>query len=379
MKITSLETIRVNVPVKSHMTAKTSHGEHATSPYLIVRLHTDEGLVGLGEGTISPGWSGETVPGAAAIIEDLVAPVITGHDPTQINMLRQKLDKCIRLNPFAKAAVEMALWDLKGKSLGVPVYQLLGGKVRDVVPIKLVVWALEVPKAEALAQQFLDWGAKCLKIKVGLDPDADVERVRAIRKLAGPDIPIGVDANCGWSPNAARQTLRRLEEFDLLFAEQPIPTTHVEALAELRSHTVTPIMADESVFTLEDAWNITAHRAADILSCYPGKHGGIATTMEIANVARSAGIVCSIGSNMELGIGTAAMLHVAAACPTIKSEIYPADILGPLYHETDLLTEPLQLGPPVAYVPEGPGLGVELDEDKVEQYRDHSTTAKQLA
>ena len=124
---------------------------------------------------------------------------------------------------------------------------------------------------------------------------------------------------------------------------------------------------------------MTAHRAADVISCYPGKHGGIGTTVEIASVARAAGIVCSIGSNMELGVGTAAMLHVAAACPSIDSETYPADLLGPLYHESDLLTEPLNLGPVSASVPEGPGLGVELDEDMLEKYRDHSTTAKQLA
>lgn len=379
MKITRLETLRVNVPVKPHLTAKTSHGEHATSPYLIVRLHTDEGHVGLGEATLSPLWSGETAPGCAAILEDLVAPKLVGCDPTQINQLRHKLDRCIRFNPFAKSAVEMALWDLKGKALGVPVYQLLGGKVRDRVPIKLVVWAWDVPKAESLARQYLDWGVECLKIKVGLDPDQDVERVQAVRELAGPDIPIGVDANCGWNPTTARQTLRRLEEFNLLFAEQPIPPTHVEALAEVRRHTQIPIMADESNFTLEDAWNITAKRAADILSCYPGKHGGIGATLDIAGVARGAGIVCSIGSNMELGVGTAAMLHVAAACPTIDSETYPADILGPLYHESDLLTEPLQLGPPAATVPEGPGLGVELDEDLLEKFRDTTTTAKQLA
>jgi len=379
MKITSLETIRVNVPLKPHMTAKTSHGEHSTSPYLIVRIHTDEGLVGLGEATLSPLWSGETVPGCKAILEDLIAPVLIGLDPTEINKLRHLLDRCIRFNPFAKAAIEMALWDLKGKALGVPVYQLLGGKVRDEIPIKLVVWSLEVPQAEALAGQFLDWGAQCLKVKVGLNPDQDVARVQAVRKLAGPNIPIGIDANGGWSPTIARQTLNRLESSNILFAEQPIPPTNIDALAELRGHTSIPIMADESVFTLEDAWNLTASRAADILSCYPGKHGGIGTTVEIANVARAAGIVCSIGSNMELGVGSAAMLHVAAACPAIDSETYPADILGPLYHESDLLTEPLKLGPVAALVPEGPGLGVELDEELLEKYRDDSTTAKQLA
>ena len=128
-------------------------------------------------------------------------------------------------------------------------------------------------------------------------------------------------------------------------------------------------MADESVFTLNDAWQLTTAWACDILSIYPGKHGGIAGTVEIAHVARAAGLNCAIGSNLELGIGTAAMLHVAAALPEIDSELCPADLIGPLYHEADLLTEPLSLGPAVARVPDGPGLGVELDEDQLRKYR----------
>jgi muconate cycloisomerase len=128
-------------------------------------------------------------------------------------------------------------------------------------------------------------------------------------------------------------------------------------------------MADESVFTLADAWQQAVHQAADVLSIYPGKHGGISGTIEIANVARAAGLTCALGSNLELGIGTAAMLHVAAAVPNIASEIYPADAIGPLYHEADLLTEPLALGPVAARVPMGPGLGVELDEEQVQRWQ----------
>jgi muconate cycloisomerase len=117
----------------------------------------------------------------------------------------------------------------------------------------------------------------------------------------------------------------------------------------------------------------------DVLSVYPGKHGGIGATAEIATLATAAGIRCSIGSNLELGIGTAAMLHVAAALPAIDSIRYPGDFIGPLYHETDLLKEPLSLGPVEAVVPTGPGLGVEIDEVLIEQNRDRSTRARPLA
>ena len=369
MRITAVEPIPINVPLKPGLTTKTSHGEHVVSPYVIVRVHTDEGLIGLGEATLAPRWSGETSPGCVAGIEGLIGLALEGEDPTQVSRLRQKMDGVIRLNPFTKAAVEMALWDLAGKAAGVPVYQLLGGKVRDEMPIKMVVGAFDVPKAVDLAKQFLDWGVKCLKVKVGLDPEQDLERVRAVRKLAGPDIPIGIDANCGWSVPQATQMLKRLAQFDILFAEQPIPTADRAELAALRRLTDIPIMADESIFTLNDAWHLTADRAIDILSVYPGKHGGLQATMEIAHVAKAAGIVCSMGSNLELGIGTAAMLHVGAAASSIASEQYPGDFIGPLYHEADMLKTPLALGPETARVPDGPGLGVEHDWDYIMKHR----------
>ena len=368
MKITRVEPIPVCVPLKKGMTAKTAHGEHATSPYVIVRVHTDAGLVGLGEATISGLWSGETQAGTVAAITDYIAPALVGTDPRDVTAARRAMDFVIKLNPFTKAAVEMALWDVAGKAAGVPVYRLLGGKVRDRVRIKLVVWARDVPGSRAMAERWLGMGVSCLKVKVGLDPETDVVRVRAVREVAGPDVPVTIDANCGWTLAQARQCLRRLAGADLLLAEQPIAGSPA-ALAELRRDSPCPIMADESVFTLQDAWLLTVHRAADILSVYPGKHGGIAATAEVVAVAKAAGLRCAIGSNLELGIGTAAMLHVAAAFPEIDSDSYPADTIGPLYHDADLIAAPLDLGPPHAKVPDGPGLGVELDEGQLKRWR----------
>ena len=370
MKIARVEPIPILVPLKPGLTTKTAHGEHIDSPYVIVRVHTDEGVVGLGEATLSPRWSGETSPGCVSAIENLISPALEGSDPRDVTALLGKMDGALRLNPFTKAAVEMALWDIVGKAAGLPVYRLLGGKVRESVPMKMVVGAFEVSKAVALAQRFLDWGVRCLKVKVGLDPAGDIERVAAVREAAGPEVRIGVDANCGWNQPTARRTLRALEPYDILFAEQPVPPGDPQALAKLREATTIPIMADESVFTPADAWDLTAHRAADVLSLYPGKNGSLIASMAIAHVAKAAGIVCHMGSNLELGIASAAMLHLAVAVPAIDSETYPADILGPLYHEADMIREPLALGPEVAQVPEGPGLGVELDEEQVDRWRE---------
>lgn len=370
MKIVRIEAIPVCVPLKRGLTTKTAHGEHVVSPYVIVRVHTDEGLIGLGEATVAPRWSGETSRGCVAAIEELIAPELVGRDATRITTLRQVMERELKLNPFTKAAVEMALWDLAGKAANVPLYRLLGGKVRDRVPIKMVVGAFEVERARQLAEQFLSWGVRCLKVKVGLDPEQDVERVRAVRAVAGPTIPVGIDANGGWSFATARRTLARLREANLLFAEQPIAPGDTAQFAQLRQHTDVPLMADESVFTLADAWQLARHQAVDILAVYPGKHGGIAATVEIAQVARAAGMTCCLGSNLELGVGTAAMLHLAVALPGMVSETCPADAIGPLYHEADLLTRPLELGPEAASVPEGPGLGVELDEEELRRWRE---------
>lgn len=378
MRITRIETIPIHVPLRPNMIPLTAHGKHAESPYVIVRVHTDEGIVGLGEATVSPRWSGETRPGCAAIIEGLIAPALVGEDPRRINHLRAKMERVIRFNPFTKAAVEMALWDIAGKAAGVPVYQLLGGKVRDEMPIRLMIGAFDIPKATALARHFLDQGVQCLKVKVGVEPEEDYQRVQAVREVAGPTIPITVDANMGWDFTTARRMLRRLEPLHILFAEQPIPCDDPADLARLRSETGIPIMADESVFTLSDARHITALHAADIISVYPGKNGGIAATVEVAALARAAGIACSMGSNLELGIATAAMLHLGAAVANIASERYPGDFLGPLYHQADMLKKPLHLGPPAARVPDGPGLGVELDEEQLERFRDTTGTARPL-
>ena len=207
----------------------------------------------------------------------------------------------------------------------------------------MMIGAFDLLRVRSLTEQFLSWGARCLKVKVGLDLPGDIVRVQLVRELAGPGVPITIDANCGWNVATARVALDRLRRFDLLVAEQPIGPGDTDAMSFLRSMIGIPIMADESVFSLADAWIVLRAHAADVISVYPGKNGGIASAFEIAHVARSAGIPCHVGSNLELGVGSAAMLHLACAVPNIDSEIYPADILGPHYHESDLLTEPLTL------------------------------------
>ncbi len=370
MKIERVKATPVKVPLKQGMTTKTAHGEHIVSPYVIIQIYTDDGHVGLGEATVAPRWSGETSTSCRAVIKELVEPELVGENPADINKLCNILDQVIKLNPFTKSGVEMALWDLAGKSAGKPLYELLGGKVRDEIPMKMVIGAFDVETSVSLAERFLQWGVDCLKVKVGLDPDEDLARIQAVRALAGPDIKICLDANCGWPPAVARRMLRMLEPLDILFAEQPSAPHFDHEMALIRTGTTIPIMADESVFTLHDAMETAINRSADIISVYPGKNGGISQTLGISYLAKGAGLRCHMGSNLELGIATAAMLHLATSVSIIDSETYPGDLLGPLYHEGDLIDTALELGPKIAKVPEGPGLGVTLDNDQIERWKE---------
>jgi muconate cycloisomerase len=372
VKITSIETIPVRVPLKPQFSIKSGRGgSHTTSPFLIVKVHTDEGLMGLGEASCTPRWSGEDQFSAQHFIKTYFEPLLVGQDPTDVAGCSKLFMPVVAGNPFTKAAVEMALWDLAGKAAGKPVYELLGGKVREVVPTKWSVSGRDPEPAAEIARWAIGAGFHKMKVKVGIDPDGDVARVHAVREAVGPDVPLGVDANGGWGTAAnAIAAIDRLREFNLAFVEQPVPAGDLFGMADVRARARgLPVIADESVYTLADAKNLARAGAADVLSIYVGKAGGIGPAREIAEFAQSAGLACTIGSNLEMGIGSAAMIHLALATSGITAEQYACDIIGPLYYEDDVLAEPLDLNPGEARATENPGLGVELDELKVERYR----------
>ncbi len=371
MKITSVETIPVNVPIRPDLAIRSGRGgAHLTSPFLLVRLHTDEGLVGLGEASCTPRWSGEDQVSAAHFIDTYFAPALVGQDPTRIEEVSGTVFSLVAGNFFTKSAVEMALWDLAGKAANRPVYDLLGGRVRDDVATKWSVSGQLPEKAAEIARWAIGRGFRAMKVKVGLGIDADFERVWAVRKAIGPAIPLGVDANGGWGdPATAIEAIGRLKPLGIAFAEQPVPAGDPEAMAEVRRSAGIPIVADESVYSLADAMQLARAGACDVFSIYVGKAGGIGPARAIAEFALAQGIACTIGSNLELGIGSAAMIHLGLAQKGITPDLYPCDIIGPYYYEDDILREPLSLGGGRALATGRPGLGVEIDEAKVETYR----------
>lgn len=362
MKITRIETVAVSVPVDrgvGHVT--NTKGFRFESHLLMVIVHTDRDLVGIGEVTGSPDWSGETNLGAQALIDRHLAPRLMGEDPRRVRHCMDRLARTFA-NPFAKAGLEMALFDILGKSLGAPVYQLLGGAVRDErLPLRFAVMPVGPQESAEVSRRMVAEGYRTIKLKVGHDPlEYDIERLRQVRQAVGPDIRITVDANGGWSVSDAIRAAPQLEEYGVLFVEQPVHRLDLEGLAEVRRAIRLPIMADESVFTVQDAMRCIQLRAADIISIYPGKNGGLLNTMTIAALAEASGVHCAIGSNLEWDVGCAAMAHACAAIPNICVERYAADIIGAVFHTERAIDQPLVAEPGYVHVPQGPGLGVQV-------------------
>lgn len=361
MKITHVSSYPVSIPLNRDLAIISSKEARHASNYVIVEIQSDDGTRGVGEATVAPRWSGEFQTGAMAAINDILTPTLVGQDPLQVSLLSDAMDCVLIGNPFVKAAIEIALLDLVGKIHSVPIYALLGGARRaPMIPLRFSVGAFQPGKAVEVAEQAAKLGLKAIKIKVGTEVGRDVERIQAVRNALGSHFPIGVDANGGWSEHDAVTALPFLERLGVNVIEQPLRRRDNRGCARLRQRTHIPIMLDESVFTPEDALEAVRYGACDLISIYPGKNGGIMRSMEIAQIATAAGVQCTIGSNLEFEIGSAAMLHLAAAVPSLSGTIRH-DIIGPLYHDRHVGTQ-LRIEDGCALVPTGPGLGVEIDE-----------------
>lgn len=369
MKITGIETIPIKVPIHTDKATVGARGAHTESPFLVLQIHTDEGIVGLGEVSCTPLWSGEDQVTAAHFIERVLLPVLVDQDPLDRGRLCGSMNAVLANNPFTKAGIEIALWDIAGKAAGLPLYMVLGGAVHNSIKTKYSVSGLEPAKAAAIAYWAVEQGFSAMKVKVGMDPASDLERVRAVRNAVGADIMLGVDANGGWSPSVATRLVPHLEQLGIAFVEQPVPAGDPRWLARVRSAATVPIIADESLSTSPDALSLIAHEAADVFSIYIGMGGGIQEGVAIATIANAARLQCTIGSNLELGIAQAAMIHLAISQPAIQSEIIPCDIISRFFYERDILQEPLPVEGGRAYRIDRPGLGVSLDWDAIQRYR----------
>src|SRR5262249_17576793 len=254
LRIADVRVILADIPVRRPHAMSFTTLEAVN--FAFVRMETSSGLVGWGEAAClgGPTWSEESAESIAATIERYLAPWLRGRDATRIESLRQEMARRVQGNPFARAAVEMALWDVNGRALGVPVTRLLGGRVRDRVPLS---WSLPVtdPDAEiAEARELVARGQRIFKIKTAAHPVAhDVLRVRRIRDAVGPDVSLRVDANQGWDRATALRAIRLMEPYGLDFVEQPVARWDLEGLSHIGRSGGVPIMADESCVSPQEA------------------------------------------------------------------------------------------------------------------------------
>jgi muconate cycloisomerase len=352
--------------------------------YVLVKMTDELGAEGWGEAPALKDWGGEfgryfgETPGTTVeVVTRHLAPAVKGCAPGEIVELHARMDRAIKGFPYAKAAVEFAAYDLAGKQCGLPVHRLLGGAIRRRIPVTHSIGLIEFAEAEREVAQVVTEGIRTIKIKVGVDPDRDVEMVRRIRDTVGTGIALCVDANQGYrTPGEAIRTLRRMERCDLTYFEQPVEG--IERLAQVARAVDVPVMADESAWNAHDVIQIIEHRAAQIVSLYTTKPGGLYHAMEAAAVARAAGIICNVNGSVETGVGNLANLALAAAAPAVVlSCVVPVSTpaqaqsgqLAGIYYKDDLIAEPMRLVDGAIELPTASGMGIAVDQDKIARYR----------
>jgi muconate cycloisomerase len=370
MKITRVETYPVRIPIRPERLMITSLGVHDVSDYLLVRIDTDAAIEGAGEATVQARWSGETVWGAQSLIDRLIAPHLIGRDPRDIAGIAALMDQITQDNWFTKSAVEMACWDIAGKEAGRPVYELLGGAVRPrTIRCRFSMGAYESDRARQRTEELVAAGFTTIKVKVGTVVEKDIERVRIVRETIGPELDIVIDANCGYDMPTAIAMARTIEDCRVGLFEQPTPRGDFAGLAEVRRSIKPEVMADDICFDLAHARECILHNACDVISVYPGKNGGIAKSKAIVDLAAAHNVACSIGSNLEFDVASAAMCHLVVACRNMQVEKYPGDILGPDYHAVSVVTNPLKIDGPTISITDRPGLGIDVDWKLVAKHR----------
>ncbi|MGE0725190.1 MAG: enolase C-terminal domain-like protein [Alphaproteobacteria bacterium] len=365
MRIAGIKVWLLRTPIK--MRRRHGVGDIETMmPSVIVRLTTDEGIQGWGEASPWVVFTG-TAEACASGIDVYLRPVLAGADPFRMNEIMERCAHALVGHPEAKAAIESALLDIVGKATGQPACNLLGGRVRDTIPLSCSV-------ADPDFEADMDWvkariadGIRIFKVKTGfLDHAQDLRRMERLRSDLPADTDLRIDYNQGLQPWDALAKVRDMERFRPTFIEQPVPRPHRHALAEIARAIDTPIMADESCFDPEEAIECVRMGCADLFAVKIMKAGGIRRAQAVAEIGAAAGIACYGGTMFEGGLANAAGAHLVGATENISlgAEFYTARFVL----AEDVLAEPLAIRDGATVVPTGPGLGVVVDEAKVRKY-----------
>ena len=366
--IERVETFLVDLPtIRPHvLSMATMHRQTLT----IVRIHCSDGVVGIGEGTTIGGLSygDESPEGIKLAIDTYFAPLLQDQDATRPAQAMARIGKHVVGNHFAKCAVETALLDAQGQRVGLPVSELLGGRLRDSLPVLWTLASGDTAKDIAEAEAMLDRRRhNAFKLKIGKrEMVEDVAHVAAIKHALGDRASIRVDVNQAWDETGARRGIALLADAGVDLVEQPIARQNREGMARLVARSAVPIMADEALRGPEDAYDFAKKAAADVLAVKIEQAGGLFAAKQVQAIADAAGIALYGGTMLEAGIGTVASAHVFATFPRIA---FGTELFGPLLLTEELLVEPLRYGDFALQVPNGPGLGISLDEDKLDFFR----------
>lgn len=371
MKISGWEIFPVSIPYRNQYSI--SRGSADAGRHIVLRIDTDEGIAGWGEAALFLPDRGETPETVITILERYLLPRLVGIDPFDINTVIAKCDEISFSRGYqfmySICAIDNALYDIMGKAAGVPVHKLLGGAIRTQLS---VTRSLSIGSPDQMGQAALtlrEAGYRMLTVKIGYDPAVDLARVQAVREALGSGFPIEVDVNQGYTADVAIPILKKMERFEITGIEQPCPWWDLEGMAKVAGALDTPVIADESAQTLPDVMRIIRMAAADVI-CIKMARGGISHAQKVATVAQAAGLPCTMGSNHTFGIGTAAIGHFAAATGAVSDYIG----YGNMQERSvdDIIVGQIPFIKGVVSVLSGPGLGVEVDLDKLERYRDRA-------
>lgn len=361
MKITKIDVFPLTIPLKGSF--RNAHAAKTSQNSIVLRVLADEGVVGVGNVDPDPGYSEESFSETLSTAYRL-APKLVGLDPLNITSALERMDQLVQGRLDAKAAIEMALFDLKGKVLRVPVHSLLGGTLRE--DLSLNGWIGMVAPEEA-AREAIGWleaGFRSAKIKVGSGVEQDRDRVKAVREAVGEKMVLRVDANEAYAVDDAIRLAKALYPLDISLFEQPVSRHDLNGMARVRKAVEIPVMADEAILGPETLIEVIKKEAADIVKVKVMKQGGIYRTVQMIQIAEAAGLKCVIGHGFGLAINTLAEIHVAASCRNI---LEGCEFVGPLKIQKDVVKEPLRMEGGKIKVPQQSGLGAELDEEKLKE------------
>jgi len=364
MKITHVDVFLVLVPLRGTFTTSQSARTHQKS--VVIEVHTDTGISGLGNVDPSPKYSDETSEEIVSCLKDTLIPVVLNQDPRDIVLRMTDMDREISGHYHAKAALEMAFYDLSAKELEVPVYRLLGGPVCEKVPL-ISSWIGHIPPEEAVEQAgyWVEKGFQTLKVKVGHNVEESVERIRVVREAVGPNIKLRIDANEGFTTDEAIKAIKGFTPYDILYCEQPVPRDDWDGMAQVRKAVNVPIMADEGIVGPRDLVLTVEKKAADIVKVKVMKNGGLYGTGRMIWLAGALGLKCVLGHGFTLGINSLSEIHLAASLPNI---MMPIETTGMLKVKEDVISEPIQVKNGCVALSQAPGFGATLDREKISRF-----------